>query len=193
LGPVRDRLTMDDVDELETRARTPDGHRAAAAQLAAWAEETHPEDDGEVTPALLLVKAGEQLGFAGDHEAAVIQFRRAVTAAGDVPPDVRCYLHHGLLQVGDVEGARRIADDVRRSKPVDPNVYEMIAEDHELAGDLPQANRWLTLGLQRQLAQAEDGDVPDDASLLLVARRRVRRALGFPPDEFDALLPALPE
>jgi predicted Zn-dependent protease len=203
LGHVRAPLTIDDVEELEFRARTPEARRAAAAQLVAWAKEVHPEDDEEVTPAFLLVQAGEHLGYAGDQEAALDLFRRAVTAEGDVPPDVRCYLHHGLLKVGDVEGARRLADDVRRSKPADPQVYEMIGEDYELAGDLPEANRWLNLGLRRYVAalEAEDGDADEallddvltDAVVLLSARRRVRHALGFPPDEFDDLLPPLSE
>jgi len=192
---VRGPLTIDQVEAVEFRARTPAARRAAAAKLAAWAEEVHPEDDEEVSPALLLVKAGEALSMAGDHGTALEFFRRAVVAEGDVPPDVRCYLHHELLQVGDVEGAREVADDVRHSKPADPDVYVFIGEDYELIGNLAEANRWLNLGLSRVLSQTEGEDVDRDAVFLLAARRRVRRALGFPPDEFDdhPLLPPLSE
>jgi predicted Zn-dependent protease len=194
---VRPQLDIDDVEELEFRARTADQHRAAADVLLAWAAERHPDDDEEVTPALLLVKAGEQLGFAGDPGAAVEAFRSAQTADGEVLPDVRCYLHHGLIEVGDVDGARRLADEVRRSKPTDPDVYVFLAEDYELVEDLVEANRWLNLGLRRLMA--EDDELSDSqAIVLLSARRRVRQALGFPPDEFDeeSLLPSdmdLPE
>src|SRR3712207_6880598 len=45
-------------------------HRAAAEKLAAWAEEAHPDDQG-VSPASLLVSAGEHLTEAGDLEGAV--------------------------------------------------------------------------------------------------------------------------
>lgn len=118
---MRGPLTPDDVEELWAAARTPEQHRRAAAQLAAWAEEVHPEDD-EVSPASLLVHAGEQLSGIGDHDAALALFRRAVEAEGHVPPDVRCYLHHGLLAVGDVAGARRLADELRRERPADGDV-----------------------------------------------------------------------
>lgn len=196
---MREPLTIDAVEEFEFRARTPEARRAAAAQFVDWAKERHPEDDEEVTPALLLVHAGEMLSLLDDHEGALEMYRRAVTAEGDASPDVRCYLHHGLLQAGEVEGARRLADDVRRSRPADPHVYEMIGEDYELAGDLTEANRWLNLGLRRYLAELEDedevtfDDALADAIVLLSARRRVRQALGFPPDELDDLLPPLPE
>jgi tetratricopeptide (TPR) repeat protein len=201
LRTVREPLTIDAVEEFEFGARTPDARRAAAARFVDWAEERHPEDDEEVTPALLLVKAGEMLSLLDDHEAALEMYRRAVTAEGDVAPDVRCYLHHGLLQAADVDGARRLADEIRRSKPADPHVYAMIGEDYELAGDLTEANRWLNLGLRRYLAELEDEDAGEvlfddalsDAIVLLSARRRVRHALGFPPDELDDLLPPLPE
>jgi tetratricopeptide (TPR) repeat protein len=189
---VREPLFIDEIEALEFGVRTPEACRALAAQFAAWAAERHPEDDEEVTPALLLVKAGEQFGFAGDPAAAMEQFRRAAAAEGQVEPDVRCYLHHGLMEVGDVVGARAVAEEIRHSKPEDPNVYMFIAEDYEMTGDLNGANRWLNLALNRLLASADDQDaLPDDATMMLVARRRVRRKLGFPPD--DPALPPLVE
>jgi tetratricopeptide (TPR) repeat protein len=191
-------VTIDDLEALEAPARSPEELRAAAAQLVAWSRETHPEDDEEITPALLLVHAGELLSQAGDHEGALDLFRRAEAAEGDAPPDTRCYLHHGLLAAGDAEGARRLAEEVRRSRPADPDTYLLIGQDYAQAGDLAEVNRWLNLGLRRLLAQLQDED-PDlsgvGAVMLLAARRRVRRELGFPPDEFDLhpLLPPTPE
>ena len=140
---MRGPLTQDDVDGLCARARTPEQHRRAAAQLAAWAEEVHPEDD-EVSPASLLANAGEKLNRIGDHDAALEVFRHAVGAEGHVPPDVRCYLHHELLAVGDVAGARRLADELRLERPADGDVYLFVGESSELVGDLREAHRWMT-------------------------------------------------
>src|SRR3712207_8378466 len=90
---VRAPLSFDDVEDLELAAETPEQHRAAAARLVAWSEEPHPEDDAEVTPAMLLAHAGEMLTTVGDHEDALDLYRRAAAAEGDVVPDVRCHLH----------------------------------------------------------------------------------------------------
>lgn len=189
---MRGPLSIDDVDELELTAETPRQRRAAAARLVAWSAERHPEDDAEVTPAMLLAHAGEQLTSVGDHEAALDLYRRATQAEGDVVPDVRCHLHHGLIEAGDLDAARRLAEEVRRSGPADVDVYVLIGEDYEAIGDLVEANRWMNLGLRHLIDQIEDPDGPPPdvvAALFLTARRRVRDALGFPPDEFDLMLP----
>jgi predicted Zn-dependent protease len=187
VGPVRNPLSQDDLDELYARARTPAERRAAAEQLAAWAEEEHPADD--VSPASLLVSAGEHLSAAGDHDAALDLFRRAASARGQVAPDVRCYLHHGLMEVGDLDGARRVADELRRERPADADVYLFIGEDYELADHLQEAHRWLTMGVLRSVNRAGDGDeeAAGDAAGLMAARLRVRRALELPMDEYDEL------
>ena len=186
---VRRLLTRDEVEELYARARTPEQHRAAAEKLAAWAEEVHP-DDQDVSPASLLVNAGEHLTEAGDLEGAVALFRRAVATGQTVPPDVRCYLHGGLPRLGDAEAARRIAEELRRERPVDGDVYLFLGENHELAGDLREAHRWLTMGARRTLDDVEDGDdrAAEDAAGLLMARLRVRHALDLPLDEYDTLV-----
>lgn len=183
---MRKALDIEDVEELEFRSRTPEQQRTAAEILVGWAAERHPDDGEEVTPALLLVKAGEHLESAGDPRRALELYARAQTAGGDVPPDVRCYLHHGLIDAGDLAEARRLAEEVRRSRPADPDVYVSIAGDYETAGDLKEANRWMNLGLRRLIAEAENGELEGlQALILLSMRRRIRRALGFLPDEFD--------
>jgi tetratricopeptide (TPR) repeat protein len=186
---VRRPLTGDDVEKLYTRARTPEQHRAAAEKLGAWAEEAHPHDQ-DISPASLLVSAGEHLTEAGDLEGAVALFRRAVAAGQHVPPDVRCYLHGGLLRLGDVEAARQIGEELRRERPVDGDVYLFLGENHELAGDLREAHRWLTMGARRAFNDVEDGDdrAAEDAAGLLMARLRVRHALDLPLDEYDTLV-----
>ena len=79
-----------------------------------------------------MANAGEQLNRIGDHDAALEVFRHAVGAEGHVPPDVRCYLHHELLAVGDVAGARRLADELRPERPADGDVYLFVGERYEL-------------------------------------------------------------
>jgi predicted Zn-dependent protease len=185
---VRGPLTFDDVESLEG-ARTPEAHRAAAEVLTGWAGEQHPDDD-EVTPAALLSAAAWHLDRAGDAPGALELHRRAAAVAGDVPPDVRCYLHGALLQAGATDEARAVADDVRRSASDDLDVYVFMAENYEGVGDLRQANRWLALGTTRLDAADLEGRVDDDRALaLLTARRRVRTALDLPPDGLDLLVP----
>lgn len=185
---MRGPLSNDDLEELDSLAGAPEQLRAAAARIAGWAEEVHPDDE-RITPARLLVSAGEHLAAAGDHEAALELFRRAVTAQGHVFPDVRCYLHDGLLQVGDTDSARDLADELRRERPTDPDVYRFIGEGYESADDLVQAHRWFTMGVTRMLHQVVegDGDAAADAAGLMLARRRVRRVLDLPADEYDTI------
>ncbi|WNV74135.1 M48 family metallopeptidase [Geodermatophilus sp. DSM 44513] len=185
---MRGPLTDDEVEDLYARATSPAKHRAAAEELEAWAAEPHPQD--AVHPAALLVRAGEHLSAAGDHDGAVVLFHRAVAAGQPVPPDARCYLHGALLQTGDAEAARQLADELRRERPADGDVYLFLGESYESAGDLRQAHRWLTLGAQRALSDVQDGEfsAADDATGLLMARLRVRDALGLPLDEYDALV-----
>ncbi|MDP9460025.1 MAG: hypothetical protein M3Q22_07170 [Actinomycetota bacterium] len=189
MGSARRAVTRDDIDKLYSRAQSAADHRRAAEQLAAWAEETHPHDR-DVSPAALLVSAGEHLTAAGDAEGAVVFFRRAVEAGQYVPPDVRCYLHGGLLQAEDVDAARELADELRRERPIDGDVYRFIGDNYEAAGDLRRAHRWLTMGAQRTLNEVADGDdvAAEDAPGVLMTRLRVRHALGLRLDDYDSLV-----
>jgi tetratricopeptide (TPR) repeat protein len=183
---VREPLTLADLDELEFEARTPEQRRTAAARLVAWAEEMHPDDE-EVTPAWMLVRAADLLKAAGDPEAAMPLYRRACASVGDAPPDARVYLHDALLRSGQAEEARALAEDIRRSHLADLDVFAFIGENYENAGDLDQAHRWYTLGVNRALddGAAGFGAGVFAASQLLRARRQVRRALQLPPDDLD--------
>ena len=187
---MRRPLTADDIEELYARARTPEEHRATAQRLAAWAEEPDPRA-GEVSPALLFVSAGEHLTAAGDLREAVDCFRRAVEAGQYVPPDVHCYLHGGLLRAGDLDAARDLADELRRERPIDGDVYLLIGENYESIGDLRTAHRWLTMGLPRAVNDVEVGDdldAAEDAAGLMTARLRVRHALDLPLDDYDRVV-----
>ncbi|WP_188959726.1 tetratricopeptide repeat protein [Modestobacter marinus] len=186
---MRGPVTEDDIEEIGWAARTPAAHLSAAAWLQAAATDPHPED--EVGPAELYVAASDQLSFAGDTTGALALCRAAVSAGGHVPPDVRVFLHHALLAAGDGEEARTVAEDIRRSRPGDLAVYSFLGESYEVTGDLGQAHRWFTLGLQRALSGSATGGDPSElprgseGRMLGVARTRVRRDLEMPPDELD--------
>ena len=187
---MRGPLSGEDIERLEMNARTPKAHEKAAVTLEAWAEESHPDD--ETTTAELLNAAALHREFSNERDAALALHRRAMAAPGDVFPDKRWHLHSALLKAGLHDEARQLADEIRRSASEAPHVYVFMAENHEMAGDLRQALRWLTIGLRHV-------DVPDEESdpeqmdfqsfYLLRSRRRVRQALGFPPDELDELVP----
>lgn len=184
LGAMRGPLTYDDVEDLVV-AESPQEHEAAAQQLTRWAQETHP-DDG-VSPAGLLAAAAEHHEQRGDTEQELEALRAAVSAEGDAPPDTRVWLHEALVRRGRLEEAQQVAAEIRRSRPCDADVYDLVGQAYEAAGELETANRWFTMGLTR-LSRREPGTV-DDHGLrrLALSRSRVRRELGHPPDETDAL------
>lgn len=185
---MRNPLTPDDIERLESFARTPQAHRKAAAQLATWAEEQHP-DDQDVTPAELLSAAGWHLDQAGDSEAAIELYRRAVAVEGTTTPDARCMVHAALLEAGRRDEAHHVAEDLRRSGPHIVDIATM-AETFELVGDLAEAHRWAAMGVSRLELDAGTDLVDDfDVTVLLNTRRRIRQALGFPPDDLDELGP----
>lgn len=178
----RGPLTHDDIElRLEQVSGGSDGYRAAAADYESWAAQPHPDD--EATVAALLVSAGEALEFAGDREGALDCFQRAVADGGEVPPDVRCYVIGGLMNLDRFEEADAAAAALMRSRPRDPFVYEYVGEQYESVDRLDEANRWMTAGVVRLLG-AED--VPEYLVLMLMrSRRRVRHAIGFDEDEYD--------
>lgn len=180
---MRSWLSFDDIERLEASARTPKAHRKAAATLEEWAREPNPDD--EVIPADLLSAAAWHLGQAGDTEASLALHRQAVAAEGTTEPDARCLLHAALLAAGRPDEAGQVADDLRRTRPRIIDIAAM-AENFELVGELAQAHRWAAMGVNRlDLDASPDTDDDYDVVVLLNARRRIRQALGFPPDELD--------
>lgn len=164
-------------------ARRPAQHVSAAERLQEWAREVHPDD--EATPAEMLVAAVWHLQQAGDHEQAVQVATAAVGAPGEAPPDVRCWLHDALVHAGRLDEAHALAGEIRRSRPTDPGVYLVIGEAYEGLGKLEEANRWFTTGRVRLGLTSTSDARPSEMMMLMGARRRVRAAQGFPPDEDD--------
>lgn len=155
------------------------GHRELAAQLQSYADEPHEDD--ELSPANLLVGVGEQLSLAGDQEAALDAYQRAVAAGTPTSPDARAFVVRALLDLGRRAEAEQLSELVRRSRPPTSETYLFMGEAWEVAGELDQANRWLTRGA----LLAQEQQARSEWVMLVLGRLRVRRALGFPPDDFD--------
>lgn len=85
------------------------------------------------------------------------------------------------MHLGRLEQAHELCDQLRRARPTSPTTYHLVGEAWEKTGDLNQANQWLTRGA----LLAEHQRAPRAIALLLIARLRVRNALGLPPDDYD--------
>ena len=180
---MRTPLTDEVVEEKIARASAagPTGHRQLAAQLLAWVE--HPQDRDEVSTADLLVGAGEQFALAGDHARALDAYRAAAECEVATSPDARGFMVQALLDLGHTREAEQVSEELRRVRPATPETYQLVGEAWEAVGDLNRANRWLTRGLMLAESQAD----PTAWAMLLLARLRIRRAVGFPPDDHDQM------
>ncbi len=178
---MRTPLTDEVLEEKIARASAAGvtGHRQLAAQLLAWVE--HPRDRDEVSTADLLVGAGEQFALAGDHARALDAYRAAADCEEATIPDARGYMVQALLELGHNREAEQVSEELRRRRPATPETYHFVGEAWEAVGDLNRANRWLTRGVMLAESQAD----PTAWAMLLLGRLRVRRAMGFPPDDHD--------
>lgn len=129
----------------------------------------------------LLVGAGEQFALAEDHASALDAYRRAARCEEVTSPDARGFVVQALLDLGRPAEAEQVSEELRRSRPSTAATYHLVGEAWEGAGKLDEANRWLTRGA----LLAEQQDAQMDWAMLLIGRLRVRRALGFPPDDYD--------
>ena len=152
-----------------------------AEELIEWADTLDPESG--LNRAALLTSTAQFLGYRDRHDDALVLFLAAVEDGGPVPPDTRLWLADGYLNVGDLDRARALFDEVRHDLPTNPTVYEVVGECWEERSDLEEAHRWFTLGWLR-CSEADDAD-DQEALRLLVCRRRVRLALEWPLDDLD--------
>lgn len=157
-------------------------HAAAAEQLVSWAEDPHEEDQAWVGD--ILLRAAFQFSEAGDVEGALAQALRASDAGISAGADPRAFATELLFMLGRPEDARATSEDLRRSRPVDPETYWTMATIWEAHDDPKQALAWSNRGI----ALVEDTDGPPaDLGLLCAGRWRVRQSLGLEPDELDEL------
>ncbi|MFP5345571.1 MAG: SEC-C metal-binding domain-containing protein, partial [Actinomycetes bacterium] len=141
------------------------------------------QPDDEVTRAELMVEAGQQLALVGDHESALTAYRGAVETGEEVVPDARCFVFSALLTLGHREEAEQLNQELRRARLSQPAAFLFMGEHCEEAGLLDEANRWFTKGVLRWGREGKTAV----GRVLIQSRWRVRKAIGFPPDEFDEL------
>jgi hypothetical protein len=185
--PIVDGVTRGPIDEDDLDARVFTDDEVDFVATAQWFEDLagDPHPDDAASTAMLLVVAGDHLAMAGQHEAALERYQRAVADGGECTPDARCSLLAGLFEVGRGAEASALAAEIRAARLPDPWVYHHVGETYETRGDVAAATTWFTAGLLRFL---HDDDVDDLAvESLAGARSRVRGAQGFPMDEYDEL------
>lgn len=166
---------------------------AEAGELEALAE-TYPEERAD-----LLFEAAGAWDLAGEHDRAAALFRAAAAAGYDPPAAAEAFAVASLFDAGRTAEAREAAEGLRRSRPQDAEVWEIIGEVYEERRELRTAQEWYTAGITRILGPAAPltmeavGECRDPfgAENLAIGRRRVRREAGEPEDEMDALAEAL--
>lgn len=131
----------------------------------------------------LLVQLAEHCELAGDQASAERAYRDAVADGEAIEPDARAFLTCWCIVHGDRAEGERLAVELLKSRPKNPDDYQIVAEGYEQIGDLAAAAKWLTAGVLRLESELSDGRL----YYLLISRRRVRQAQGLDEDEYDAL------
>ncbi|CAL9431870.1 hypothetical protein SUDANB58_02066 [Streptomyces sp. enrichment culture] len=160
-------------------------HTAEAARLERTAG-LYPEDSEA-----LLLRAAAHLELAGDRPAATKLYDRLLStpAALENPALVRALKASNLWEYGHEAEARAIIEGIRTAAPRDPAPWVIAAEALEAHDELEAAHETFTEGARLLLT-----DVPEPPYAtrpLLVGRHRVRRMLGVPHDQWDALADTL--
>ncbi|NUP16122.1 MAG: hypothetical protein HOZ81_08485, partial [Streptomyces sp.] len=160
-------------------------HTAEAARLERTAG-LYPED-----AEALLLQAAAHLELAGDRPAATALYDRLLSSSVtlETPYLVRALKASNLWEYGHEAEARAIIEGVRAASPRDPAPWVIVAEALEAHDELEQAQQTFTEGARLLLT-----DVPEPPYAthpLLFGRHRVRRMLGLPHDDWDALADTL--
>ncbi|MET8681097.1 SEC-C domain-containing protein [Streptomyces sp. NPDC004647] len=157
---------------------TPAHHASEAERLERIAVQ-HSEDSE-----LLLLQAAAHRELAGERPRASALYDRILADGPRNPLLVKALKASNLWEYGHEAEARAIIEGIRAAAPRDAAPWEIIAEALESHDELEAAHDCFTAGATLLM----DGDeVPYEAGLLLAGRHRVRRLLGHPHDEWDAL------
>ncbi|MFD9000563.1 SEC-C domain-containing protein [Streptomyces sp. NPDC059582] len=160
-------------------------HTAEAARLERTAG-LYPED-----AEALLLQAAAHLELAGDRPAASTLYDRLLNSHETLenPLLVRALKASNLWEYGHEAEARAIIDGIRTAAPRDPAPWVIVAESLESHDELEAAQETFTEGAG--LLLADTSEPPYATHPLLFGRHRVRRMLGVPHDEWDALADTL--
>ena len=143
-------------------------------------------DPGVFGRASLLVAAGEHWQMRGEYDEARRCFQQAVEDGGESRSDPIANLLSVALDEGDESAVQGYDSELRqlaRHDDVSSTTCHLVAEAYEQHGHLRLALRWCNIPFTH--------DEPEDDAfdhLLLMARRRVRAALGLAPDQLDELV-----
>lgn len=154
------------------------------AELAEWLEHRlDAESETTLSRGDILVTAAEQRILAGQSGRAVELCQQAVERGESMRIDPRAHLAAALRSAGRDDEARATLAALRRTRPRGLQTHLFAGEQCESLGDLREAHTWFTRGVLR----SEHGPDAVMGVLLLLARQRVRRAMGLPPDVDDEI------
>ncbi|MEU3838951.1 SEC-C domain-containing protein [Streptomyces sp. NPDC028635] len=160
-------------------------HTAEAARLERTAG-LYPED-----AEALLLRAAAHLELAGDRPAATTLYDRLLATGNTLehPHLVRARKAANLWEYDHEAEARAIIEGIRVAAPRDPLPWVIVAEALESHDELEAAQDTFTQAAHRLLPAK--GEPPYSVRPLLFGRHRVRRMLGLPHDDWDALADTL--
>ncbi|GAA2957817.1 SEC-C metal-binding domain-containing protein [Streptomyces enissocaesilis] len=154
-------------------------HTAEAERLLRTATQ-YPEDQEP-----LYLQAAAHLELSGDRARAATLYDQLLTKAPDNPPLVKALKAANLWEYGHEAEARAIIDGIRAAAPREPAPWVIIAEALESHDELHASHDAFTAAVTLLVDPSEE--IPYAAGPLLTGRHRVRRMLGLPHDEWDAL------
>ncbi|MCX4823351.1 hypothetical protein OG883_26405 [Streptomyces sp. NBC_01142] len=162
------------------RPDTPADHTTEAERLLRTAAQ-YPEDHEP-----LLLQAAAHLELSGDREQASTLYDRLLAASPERPLLIKALQAANLWEYGHEAEARALIDGIRAAAPSDAAPWEIIAETLESHDELEASHECFTTAVTLLLTP-DDDEVAYATQSLLTGRHRVRRLLGRPHDEWDAL------
>jgi tetratricopeptide (TPR) repeat protein len=149
----------------------------------------YPEDRGEI-----LLEAAHHWHRAGEHERAMELLTESLALGGEDGGLARVSLAEILFELDRSDEARVHIDALRRDRPSSPSPFFLLAELFEERQEYDEALRWFNVAVSHFADEELPGFGNDPgplsfAGMILAGRRRVRRALGLPPDKLDESVP----
>ncbi|NNC11134.1 hypothetical protein HII28_04480 [Planctomonas sp. JC2975] len=177
-------ITPADFDSVRERARSGDNF-SVAETLRSWAMDPDRYTLSDDLPrATVLLEAGENYGYAGDHANALRMYEAARDDGGTTYVDPRALIVQALYQDGQTDSALELATALRKDVPANLGTYLVLAGFFELVDELQPAQRWYSMGIRAM----DSGNVSGSESQyesMLIGRARVRSELGLAPDTLD--------
>ncbi|MGR8010328.1 SEC-C domain-containing protein [Streptomyces hypolithicus] len=164
------------------RPDTPADHadHTAEAERLLRAAAQFPEDQEP-----LYLQAAAHLELAGDRARAATLYDQLLAKPLDTPFLTKALKAANLWEYGHEAEARAIIDGIRAAAPREAAPWEVIAEALESHDELQASHDAFTTAVTLLIDPSEE--IPYAALSLLTGRHRVRRMLGLPHDDWDAM------